>query len=154
MGPRSSGSRQPGRISDGQRSAPEPEPEDDLRFHVWPMDPRVGTAPSAMVSGFTPGHGRLPNSPPGAVPRLPPGRCRCGVAPGGNRQSNCRFYVHGTFWRGGLLEVGASERSGDNVSIRLRGSLGGQEAGCLRSGLVEHYIDDGVSEITLDASEL
>jgi len=55
---------------------------------------------------------------------------------------------------GAVLEVGTPDRSGERVSIALRGSLAGADAGRLRHGLVEHYVDDGVREIVLDASEL
>jgi anti-anti-sigma factor len=53
-----------------------------------------------------------------------------------------------------LLEVGAPERSGERVSIPVRGSLTRSEASKLRDGLIEHYLDDGVSTILLDASDL
>jgi anti-anti-sigma factor len=55
---------------------------------------------------------------------------------------------------GRLLEVGAPERSGEQVSIPVRGSLTRSEASMLRDGLIEHYLDDGVSTILLDASDL
>ncbi len=53
-----------------------------------------------------------------------------------------------------MLEVGAPERSGERVSIPVRGSLTRSEASKLRDGLIEHYVDDGVTTILLDASDL
>ncbi|MFL5736930.1 MAG: STAS domain-containing protein [Actinomycetota bacterium] len=53
-----------------------------------------------------------------------------------------------------MLDVGEPDRSGDRVSIALRGTLAGPDAGRLRHCVVEHYVDDGVREIYLDASEL
>ena len=53
-----------------------------------------------------------------------------------------------------MLDVGAPERSGQRVSIPLRGTLAGVDAARLRHSVVEHYVDDGVAEISLDASDL
>jgi anti-anti-sigma regulatory factor len=53
-----------------------------------------------------------------------------------------------------VLDVGQPDRSGDRVSIVLRGTLAGPDAARLRHSVVEHYVDDGVREIYLDASEL
>jgi anti-anti-sigma regulatory factor len=53
-----------------------------------------------------------------------------------------------------VLDVGPADRSGDRVSIALRGTLAGADAAHLRHSMVEHYVDDGVREIYLDASEL
>jgi anti-anti-sigma regulatory factor len=53
-----------------------------------------------------------------------------------------------------VLDVGTPDRSGERVSIALRGSLAGPDAARLRHSVVEHYVDDGVREIHLDASEL
>jgi len=53
-----------------------------------------------------------------------------------------------------VLEVGAPERSGESVSIPLRGSLVGLDAARLRNGLAKHYVDDGVAVIVLDARGL
>ena len=55
---------------------------------------------------------------------------------------------------GAVLDVGTPDRSGERVSIALRGSLAGADAARLRHSVVEHYVDDGVREIHLDASEL
>jgi anti-anti-sigma factor len=53
-----------------------------------------------------------------------------------------------------VLDVGQPDRSGERVSIALRGSLAGADASRLRHSVVEHYVDDGVREIYLDATEL
>jgi len=53
-----------------------------------------------------------------------------------------------------VLDVGTPDRSGERVSIALRGSLIGADAARLRQSVVEHYVEDGVREIYLDASEL
>jgi anti-anti-sigma regulatory factor len=63
-------------------------------------------------------------------------------------------WFRATLGGGGLLEVGAPERSGERVSIPIRGSLTRTEASKLRDGVIEHYVDDGVSTILLDASDL
>jgi len=55
---------------------------------------------------------------------------------------------------GAVLDVGTPDRSGERVSIALRGSLAGPDSARLRHSVVEHYVDDGVREIHLDASEL
>jgi anti-anti-sigma factor len=52
------------------------------------------------------------------------------------------------------LEVGAPKRSGEHVTIPVGGSLTRGDARRLRDGVVEHYLDDGVSEIALDVSRL
>jgi anti-anti-sigma regulatory factor len=53
-----------------------------------------------------------------------------------------------------VLDVGEPDRSGDRVSIALRGTLARDDAARLRNSIVEHYVDDGVREIYLDATEL
>jgi anti-anti-sigma regulatory factor len=53
-----------------------------------------------------------------------------------------------------LLDVGTPERSGDRVSIPIKGSLTRDEGARLHKGVIEHYLDDGVSTISLDAGEL
>jgi anti-anti-sigma regulatory factor len=118
-----------------------------------------------MASGFAPEHGRLPNSPPGAVScfsrtfsrsHARSSRARVGwlVAAQGK-------VLDGRFERGSrppqeatVLDVGPPDRSGERVSIALRGSLADADAARLRHSVVKHYVDDGVREIYLDASEL
>ena len=53
-----------------------------------------------------------------------------------------------------MLEVGAPERSGEHVTIPVSGSLTRRDARDLRDGLIEHYLDDGVTTIAVDASRL
>ena len=53
-----------------------------------------------------------------------------------------------------MLDVGTPDRSGERVRIPLRGTLAGADAARLRNSIVEHYVDDGVREIYLDASGL